>query len=755
MIRLIFAATLIFLTGMGLSHAQTNTLPAPGYIDTFVGGYLGDNNLATQAALNQPQDVFVDANGNLYIADAEFNRVRKVDTTGIITTIAGGSASSTQPYGDNDLATEAYLREPSAVFVTPSGDLYIADQGLSRIRKVDTSGIITTVAGGGTNPDTTLATEVRLSGPTDIVVDDTGNIYIADRGNHRVRKVDTAGIITTIAGTGERGFSGDDGPATQAQLSNPSGIHLDSAGNLYIADEQNRRVRKVDTTGTITTVAGNGSFASFNEGTPATETGISVKSVFVDVQGLIFISDSFARIRKVDENGNITTFAGGGSNAPTADGLATNAELKSPVGLWGDSAGNLYIAERDANLIRKVDTNNNISTVAGGYIGDGQFRTLAALVQPKGLTLDHSGNLFVADYDHNRVRKIDITTGLIETVVGNGAGGSIGENISALEATFSLPVGITFDQQGNLYTSTQAWSSIHKKDASGILTTFAGSGNETTDGITATDARLSSPNDLVFDANGNLYIANLNNHTLKKVDPSGIITTIAGNGQFGFSGDDGPATNAQLNRPSGLTFDTSGNLYIADTGNKRIRKIDTSGIITTIAGGGSAGFPTYGHDGPATDAQLIDPTDVAIDTSGILYIADQRLIRKVDPNGIITNLAGDGITRASTGDGGLATDAKISSAFSLIVTPDGYLYFSDDANHTVRVINLNIPEATTPTPDFNGNGTVDFPDFIAFASAFGTRTDQTNFDAKFDLDSNGDIGFSDFLIFATAFGTSP
>lgn len=743
---------LLILLTFGNSYAQSNTLPEPGYINTFMGGYIGDGNTATQASLNNPQDVFVDKQGNIYIADAEFNRVRKIDASGTISTIAGGGTNSTQPYGDGGPATQSYLREPSAIFVDNTGVLYIVDQGLSRVRKVNLSGIITTVAGGGTNPDTTAATEVRLSGSTDIVVDTQNNLYIADRGNHRVRKVNPAGIITTVAGTGERGFDGDGGPATQAKLSNPSGIYLDSVGNLYIADEQNRRVRKVDPTGIITTVAGNGSFASFNENTPATETGISVKSVYVDNTGNLYISDGFSRIKKVGTDGNIATFAGGGSKSSTENALATEAELKSPIGLWGDTTGNLYIAEQGANLIRKVDTSGNISITAGGYIGDGKTRTETTLAKPKGLALDAAGHLYVADYDHHRIRKVDATTGIVQTVAGNGIGGNNSEGILATTANVSLPTGLGIDAIGNLYVSSQTWSTIQKIDTAGIITTLAGGGNETTDGIAATQARLSSPSDIAFDQNGNMYIANLNNHTIRKVDSSGTITTIAGNGQFGSIGDGGPASQAQLNRPTGLAFDTLGNLYIADTGNKRIRKIDTSGTISTFAGGGTAGFPTYGHNGPATDAQLINPTDIAIDTTGTLYIADQKLIRKINPSGILTNIAGDGITSSSTGDGGLATDAKVSSAISLVVSNKGFLYFSDDLNHTIRVINLNTPTVTTPTPDFNGDGQVNFSDFIAFVSAFGSRTGQPNYDAKFDLDSSGDVGFTDFLTFSAAFG---
>ena len=743
-------AFLIVLFTISNTHAQTNTLPEPGYIATFMGGYIGDGNTAIQASLNSPQDVFVDTVGNIYIADAEFNRIRKIDTAGNITTVAGGSATSTQPYGDDGPATNAYLREPSGVFVDNTGNIYIADQGLSRIRKVDTSGIITTVAGGGTVVDTTIATATRLSGPTDVIVDGDGNIYIADRGNHRVRKVDAAGTITTIAGTGDRGFDGDGGPATQAQLSNPSGIHLDSAGNLYIADEQNRRVRKVDTSGIISTVAGNGSFSSSNEGNPATETGISVKSVYVDNTGLIYISDGFARVRKVDANGNIATFVGGGSLSPTEATLATEAELKSPVGLSGDANGNLYIAERDASLIRKVDANNAITTIAGGYLGDGQFRTQTTLVKPKGLALDTQGNLLVADYDHHRIRKVNTSSGLVETIAGSGIAGTHTDGGQATASTVSLPVGIGIDHMGNLYVAGQTWSTIQKIDSAGIITTIAGSGNETTDNISATQARLSSPSDMAFDASGNMYIANTNNHTIRKIDTTGNITTIAGNGQFGATGDGGPATDAQLNRPSGLTLDSAGNLYIADTGNKRIRKIDTTGTISTIAGGGTQGFPSYGHNGPATDAQLVNPTDVAIDTAGVLYIADQRLIRKIDTDSIISTIAGHGLTSASTGDGGLATDAQLASAISLVISPDNYLYFSDDASHIIRVINLTTSSA--PTPDFNGDGQVNFSDFIAFVSAFGTRSDQPNYDPKFDLDSSGDVGFTDFLTFSAAFG---
>ena len=336
------------------------------------------------------------------------------------------------------------------------------------------AGTITTVAGGGSDlGDGGPATSAQLRRPIGIAVDGTGNVYIADNRDHRIRKVDTSGTITTVAGTGAGGFSGDGGPATSAQLRRPRGVALDGAGNLYIADSENNRIRKVDTSGTITTVAGGGS--DLGDGGPA-----------------------------------------------------TSAQLRRPIGVAVDGTGNLYIADTDSYRIRKVDTSGTITTVAGtgagGFSGDGGPATNAQLSFPMGVALDGAGNVYIADNFNYRIRKVD-TSGAITTVAGTGAGG------------------------------------------------LSGDGGDLGDGGPATRAELNQPTGVALDSAGNLYIADLANNRVWKVDTNGAITTVAGTGVEGFSGDGGLATSAELNGPQGVALDSAGNLYVADTGNQRIRKV--------------------------------------------------------------------------------------------------------------------------------------------------------------------------------------
>jgi len=498
-----------------------------------------------------------------------------------ISTVAGTGTRA----GDGGPATGAQLHFPAGVFVDAAGNLFIADQVNHRIRKVDPAGTISTVAGTDTrgfSGDGGPATGAQLDGPLGVSVDAAGNLFIADTNNSRIRKVDPAGTISTVAGTGAFGFSGDGGPATGAQLHFPTGVFVDAAGNLFIADVANHRIRKVDPAGTISTVAGTGAFGFSGDGGPATAAQLNLPfGVFVDAAGNLFIADTNNdRIRQVDPAGTISTVAGADTRGFSGDGgPATGAQLNSPSGVFVDAAGNLFIADRNNDRIRQVDPAGTISTVAGagtfGFSGDGGPATGAQLNEPHGVFVDAAGNLFIADRSNHRIRQVD-PAGTISTVAGTGTFG------------------------------------------------FSGDGQ-------ATRRSLIGPHGVFVDAAGNLFIADQVNHRIRKVAPAGTISTVAGVDTRGFSGDGGPAIGAQLQFPAGVFVDPAGNLFIADSGNHRIRKVDPAGTISTVAGTGVEGFS--GDGGPATGAQLHLPSGVFVDAAGNLFIADRNnhRIRKVAP----------------------------------------------------------------------------------------------------------------------------
>ncbi|MCY4530011.1 MAG: hypothetical protein OXD46_13395 [Chloroflexi bacterium] len=332
------------------------------------------------------------------------------------------------------------------------------------------------------------------------------------------------------------------------------------------------------------------------------------------IHDAIYFSDvGNSRIRRVDLNtGVITTIAGGGTGDLGDGGPATDATFSShPMRVTGNRAGNLYVTDAHHARIRRIDTaTNTITTVAGcgteGYSGDGGPAVYAQIASPHGTVLDQEGNIYIADLKNDRIRRVDASTGIITTVAGNGEHGYSGDDGPATQAMLASPIAVTAGPDGDLYIADHRNSRIRKVDATtGIITTVAGTGEQGFhgDGDPATQAAISLPRDVALDADGTLYIADGANNRIRRVTTDGTISTVAGTGRAEFSGDGGPALNANLSMPYSIALDSDGNLFVVDTGNYRVRRIDaTTGIITTVAGNGSYGFS--GDGGPATEASL-------------------------------------------------------------------------------------------------------------------------------------------------------
>lgn len=599
---------------VGNYHVVLRIDAASGTVTLAAGngipGYSGDNGPATSAQLNYPQGVAVDASGNLYIADSNNNRIRKV-SGGVITTVAGDGNFGYN--GDGMPATDAWLNGPNGLTVDSAGTIFIADTGNGRIRKVS-GGSIATVAGNGGfgyNGDNIAATSAEFTSPSGVAVDSAGNLYIADLGNHRVRKV-SAGMITTVAGTGTPGYNGGSIPAASAELDGPWGVAVDASGNLYIADTDNNRIRKV-AGGVITTVAGDAGFGYAGDNVAATSTSLYAPfGVALDASGNLYIADTVNyRLRKVS-GGIITTLAGGG--APVGqNGPAINAQLESPMGIAVDPSGNLYIADSVASRVFEVSA-GIIGVAAGnginGFGGDGGPPTSANLAGPMGVAVSSSGQLYIADFINECIW--EVSGGVITTVAGNGTIYDSGDNGPAVNAGLGGPVGGAVDSSGNLYIVDNSSSTI-REISNGTITTVAGNGTQGYggDGGPSTHAELYTPWGIAVDSSGNIYIADTYNDRIRKVS-NGVITTVAGTGVEGYNGDGGPATSALLSQPEGVAVDSSGNLYIADSGNGRVRKV-SGGVIATIAGPG-----TNQCAGPTSVA----PSGMALDLQGDVYVSD-------------------------------------------------------------------------------------------------------------------------------------
>ena len=589
--------------------------------------------------------------------------------------------------------------------------------------------LIQTVAGSDRVGDGGSAMEGQFDDARGVAVDALGNVYIADANNHRIRKITTAGTISTVAGTGQAGFSGDGGPAALAQLNRPYGVAVDSAGNLLIADTYNHRVRQVMPDGRISTIAGTGVKGSIITGQPLTTQLMAPRNLAIDSAGNLYIAEFEGhRVKELTVGGEILNVAGTGVAGFNGDsGAALEIQLDHPSGVAVDGVGTLYISDTgnrrlrrvsqggmltmlqmqwsdgitavavDAAggvivsdlpyLVRRCDPTGDCRVIAGtgqsAYNGEG-LPALASNLAPTDLTLDPSGRLYVAE--RRRVRKVSEL--LVTTIAGDGLFNYGGDGGPALAANLNRPSGLALDSSGSLYVSDTGNHRIRKIDAQGNIATVAGTGLPGDAGLNelGVRAQLAEPEGIAFDKSGNLLIADRDNCRVVELTRSGVVQMVASRGCTPELGGDGDATGtSSLFFPRAVVEDQTGAIYISDTEHHRVLRATRNGVVVTYAGNGSAGYA--GDGGPANAAQLDSPGGIAVAASGDLYIADSsnNRIRKVSPSGLIETVAGAG-WQGFGGDGGAAVDASLSVPSGVALDQEGNLFIADTGNQRIRKV---------------------------------------------------------------------
>jgi sugar lactone lactonase YvrE len=726
-------------TGGFITYGATTTLAGSGEVGEADGS-------GGAASFDRPYGVAVDAAGTVYVADTYNHKIRKITAEGVVSTLAGSGVAGAA----NGNGVAASFNLPSGIAVDAAGILYVADASNNKIRKITPDGVVTTLAGsgvaGGTNGTSTTASFYL---PHGVAVDASGTIYVADSGNHIIRKITPAGVVSTLAGSGSLGYT--NGSSTTARFYNPYGVAVDASGIVYVADNGNNRIRKIALDGQVSTLAGSGQqddvdakgiLASF----------YYPKGVAVDASGIVYVADGDNyKIRQISQAGEVSTLAGSGLRG-TADGNGAAASFYNPFGVAIDATGIVYVADTNINKIRKVNSgcytvapslpaglsinirtgtisgmptvatpatvykvsarnasgtgtfditietkievpifsyttpqNYEINTVippltpvnSGGPVPFGTLTTLsgsgaaghtdgsgtvASFSGPVGIAIDASGTIYVADYNNNKIRKIT-PAGVTTTFAGSGIAGEA--NGIGVTASFNSPIGVAVDASGNVYVADSANHTIRKITPEGVVSTLAGSAG--TAGFvngTGAAANFYFPSGVDVDASGNVYVADTNNYRIRKITPSGVVSTFAGSGVVGST--DGTGVAATFKYPRGIELDALGNVYVVDMGNNKIRKINPAGKVSTLAGSTTSGDV----DGNGAAARFSSPYELTVDASGTVYVPNSGKIKKISPTGVVTTWAGVG-------------------ANALAVDPSGNVYVVSASSNTISKINAS------------------------------------------------------------------
>jgi sugar lactone lactonase YvrE len=608
------------------------------------------------ARFNEPTGIAVDGSGNVYVADRFNNLIRKISPSGAVTTLAGGVGLFYQ----DGVGSTAGFYWPRGVAVDRAGNVFVADSQNHTIRKITPAGLVTTVAGKAGTPGSADGTTsaARFNYPVAVAVDAGGNLYIADQGNRAVRKISAMGVVTTLPG---HYVGNTDNPQTSNA---PAGVAVDSAGNVYVAGGGDCVIQKITPEGLNTRFAGAlGQCRADDGGRFNTARFLYPTGIAVDESGVVWVADR-AGVRKIDprsETGSVVTVAEGEALLqPSRDSGIWNYWYTCPYSVAVDNRGKVFVTDVCNNRILTTDTSGMVSSTLAGKasrgVHDGPGRE-ALFDELAGVVVGRSGNVYVADHGAGTIRKITPS----------------GE-VTTLNRDFLVPMGLAIDSNENLYVTYSFYKAVSKITPEGVISTFAGPA-----GIYATEHTESSVFDvarnIACDNAGNLYVTDSDSHVIRKITSAGVVSTLAGlDGNQGSA--DGAGSDARFNYPTGIAADDFGNVYVADTNNRTIRRIRPDGTVSTLAGlAGVRGTA----DGFASQARFDYPVGVAVDGNGDVYVTenDAQTIRKISPGGDVTTVAGDPHGGQSDVDG-TGNRARFFWPKGIATDHNGTLYVTDN-----------------------------------------------------------------------------